>query len=87
MHACMHVYIRLVWPVAHAQELTIEMFQDDEDDAESVGSREYLLKAPPLSGGRGLRGSAFSGADDDELLAEAIGEKKHSRMDSETSLI
>lgn len=32
----------------HPQELTIEMFQDDGED-EKGGSRENLVKAPPLS--------------------------------------
>ncbi len=79
-----------------SQELTIEMFQDDADfDETPAGSRSNLtMKAPPMSHStpagtapRG-RGSAYSGADDDELLAEAIGEKKHHYdYDSETSLI
>lgn len=61
------------------------MFQDDDD--ESVGSRELLIKPPPLASGGQYRASAFSGVDDDELLAEAIGERKNFDIDSETSLI
>lgn len=61
------------------------MFQDDDD--ESVGSRELLIKPPPLASEQQYRGSAFSGVDDDELLAEAIGEGRNMDIDSETSLI
>lgn len=76
------------------QELTIEMFQDDADlDETPAGSRSNLvMKAPPMSHStpahRG-RESAHSGADDDELLAAAIGERKQHPydLDSETSLI
>ena len=79
-----------------SQELTIEMFQDDyDDDIQSTTSSKKLLKAPPLTSstpGRhvatGRQQAAYSGAYDDELLAEAIGEpKKGYGYDSETSLI
>ena len=77
-----------------SQELTIEMFQDDDDiDVQSTASDRRLLRAPPLTtstpGQRGGRQqAAYSGAYDDELLAEAIGEpKKGYDYDSETSLI
>ena len=69
------------------QELTIEMFQDDDEDL--PGSREHLVKAPPLTSSTPVRDSTYSGADDDELLAEAIGEERKGGFgyDSETSLI
>ena len=78
-----------------SQELTIEMFQDDDDDIQSTTSSKKLLKAPPLTSstpgrhvGISRKQVAFSGAYDDELLAEAIGEpKKGYDYDSETSLI
>jgi len=50
------------------------MFQDDDEDL-STGSREHLVKA------------TSSGADDDELLAEAIGEERKGGPGSQTSLI
>jgi len=68
------------------QELTIEMFQDDDEDL-PTGSREHLVKAPPLTSSTPARESAYSGADDDELLAEAIGEERKGGPDSQTSLV
>ena len=64
------------------------MFQDDDDDV--LVSRENLVKPPPLSHSTPTgqqRESNYSGANDDELLAEAIGERKYYDFDSETSLI
>ncbi len=74
------------------------MFQDDGDiDETPAGSRSNLMmKAPPMSHStptgvvtKVKRESTYSGASDDELLAEAIGERKHPPYDydSETSLI
>jgi len=64
------------------------MFQDDDEDL-PTGSREHLVKAPPLTSSTPARESTYSGADDDELLAEAIGEERKGGFgyDSETSLI
>ena len=65
------------------------MFQDDDEDHSTTGGREHLVKAPPLTSSTPVRESTYSGADDDELLAEAIGEERKEGFgyDSETSLI
>lgn len=77
-------------PPSLSQELTIEMFQDDDDEPPS-GSQQRLVPPPPLttSTPAGGRESTYSGADDDELLAEALGEPQKGPQDynSETSLI
>ena len=76
-------------PPSLSQELTIEMFQDD-DDALTTSS-QHLVPPPPLttSTPAGGRESTYSGADDDELLAEALEEPQKEALDynSETSLI
>ena len=78
------------FPPFLSQELTIEMFQDDDDEPPS-GSQQRLVPPPPLttSTPAGGRESTYSGADDDELLAEALGEPQKGPQDynSETSLI
>lgn len=68
------------------QELTIEMFQDDEDDTLSATSRENLIEPPPLSRSIpfGQHDYTFSGGDEDELLDEVIGEPHHGVHDSDS---